>query len=295
MPPPNLAFCKPMTDQPQPPQTPETPPEPRPAFSDFGANQPIERMSRLAPVALGAALMAGGTGIFAMVSRTLFPALVTPVISLLGIFIASVALITITRSRGKIAGAGIALAGMGLCVVVSVLSLGLLMGAMSGAGRIAAAVNEAMAAAMDRDADELRFAMHHEAREKFDQEMLEDFARLVEGQVGGFVGSPDQVLRARSMWNRVLPAMERITETGLDQRVIPWPAEFENEAAVVLLILRSRAAMAAPYGQIMDIAVLTNDGFEIRLIGDRLPETPTPPEAEAEAESPTRPPLHTGG
>ena len=290
-----------MTDQ---PQQPDPRPDQRPdaAFSDFGAGHPEERMSRLAPLALGAALMAGGTGIFAIASKTLFPALITPVISLLGIFIASVALITITRSRGKIAGAGIALAGMGLCVVVSVLSMGLLLGAMSGAGRIGAAVNEAMAAAMDRNADELRYAMHHEARDRFDQQMLDDFARLVEGQVGGFVGSPDQVLRARSLWNRVLPAMERITDSGLDQRVIPWPAEFENDAAVVLLILRSRAAMAAPYGQIMDIAVLTNDGFEVRLIGDREPEAPESqedPEAAADPETesgpPPRPPLHTGG
>ncbi|TVS08846.1 MAG: hypothetical protein EA423_00740 [Phycisphaerales bacterium] len=285
-----------MTDQ---PQQPNDQPDQRPdaAFSDFGAGHPEERMSRLAPLALGAALMAGGTGIFAIASKTLFPALITPVISLLGIFIASIALITITRSRGRIAGAGIALAGMGLCVVVSVLSMGLLLGAMSGAGRIGAAVNEAMAAAMDRNADELRYAMHHEARERFDQQMLDDFARLVEGQVGGFVGSPDQVLRARSLWNRVLPAMERITDSGLDQRVIPWPAEFENDAAVVLLILRSRAAMAAPYGQIVDIAVLTNEGFEVRLIGDREPEAPEAPEAEPEAETgpPPRPPLHTGG
>ncbi|MCC5787550.1 MAG: hypothetical protein JJU33_12720 [Phycisphaerales bacterium] len=285
-----------MTDQPQQPND-QPDQRPDPAFSDFGAGHPEERMSRLAPLALGAALMAGGTGIFAIVSKTLFPALITPVISLLGIFIASIALITITRSRGRIAGAGIALAGMGLCVVVSVLSMGLLMGAMSGAGRIGAAVNEAMAAAMDRDADELRYSMHHEARDQFDQQMLDDFAQMVEGQVGGFVGAPDQVIRARSLWNRVLPAMERITETGLDQRVIPWPAEFENDAAVVLLILRSRAAMAAPYGQIVDIAVLTNDGFEVRLIGEREPEAPEAPEAEAEAETgpPPRPPLHTGG
>ena len=290
-----------MTDQ---PQQPDPRPDQRPdaAFSDFGAGHPEERMSRLAPLALGAALMAGGTGIFAIASKTLFPALITPVISLLGIFIASIALITITRSRGRIAGAGIALAGMGLCVVVSVLSMGLLLGAMSGAGRIGAAVNEAMAAAMDRNADELRYAMHHEARDRFDQQMLDDFARLVEGQVGGFVGSPDQVLRARSLWNRVLPAMERITDSGLDQRVIPWPAEFENDAAVVLLILRSRAAMAAPYGQIMDIAVLTNEGFEVRLIGEREPEAPesqedpeAAPDPDAESGPPPRPPLHTGG
>lgn len=231
-----------------------------------------------------------------------------PGLGLLGAILGIAALFSISRSQGAVRGNGMAVTGIIVGLLVSVIWIGIgIAGAQFNAvfGRQFVAPVATLVQAMDR-------ADYATARKSFEpaldaavtDEQIAAFTTAYQAELGSYKGSPQSFGEMIRAYMQVGPAMQNAQ--GPNQ--IPVPIEFTKGMSVVLIEINPQQGQPPPGGtwipRATNIGVLTPAGKQIWLVpqlgsGTAGPDTPGAPGAPTgEGDSPAgedEPPADGGG
>jgi hypothetical protein len=227
-----------------------------------------------------------------------------PGLGLLGAIMGIAALFSISRSQGAVRGNGMAVTGIIIGLVVTVIWLGILIaGAQFNAvfGRQFVAPVATLVQAMDR-------GDHATARKSFEpaldaavtDEQIAAFTAAYQAELGSYKNSPQSLWEMIMAYAQVGPAMQNFQGGG---NQIPVPIEFDKGMSVVIIEVDPSKGQPPPGGtwvpRAANLGVLTPAGKEIWLIpapgAPPSPSTPDAPDATEAPEGEGEPPADGGG
>ncbi|MCC6970917.1 MAG: DUF4190 domain-containing protein [Phycisphaerales bacterium] len=220
------------------------------------------------------------------------------------------ALIGIKGSRGRVGGTGLAIAGLIVGLLFTMIWVGLAIGAtkmMQGfTSQFTGPMNQSIVALDTGDASRVRGMLTPEANAAITDQHINDFRAAYQAELGSFKGVPTDMIEFFSAYGTVAPMMQNLQGR---QNLMPVPGNFDKGAALLVLVMdNTRQPTQGPDGNInfpiSNIVIYTASGkkFSIAPFADGLnsgapsdPALPPPPEtpaapADAPAEKPADPP-----
>ncbi len=214
-----------------------------------------------------------------------------PGLGLLGSLMGVIALIGISGSRGRVGGKGLAISGIILGLLVSVIWVGLMIGIGSMGKGMDQMVSPVFRHVEADEFDEARLLLAPPGANATDAELIA-FRSAYHDAVGSYVGVPTSIggLIGAYMDPNVGPLIQNYSGSG---GVIPAPGEFGSGLALVVLEFDQQNPGSGPSGPLyIDIVIVESDGSEIRLSdyagGVTLPDPDAgqaPPSGETEPEA----------
>lgn len=212
-----------------------------------------------------------------------------PFFGIIAVFFGVMALFGIKASRGRVSGTGLAVTGIVLGIVFSLLWGGCV--GMVGFGgnmmikQVAPAVGTIITSAQSGDIDAVKSGLSSSAATRVTPEGLEAFRSAVESELGAYKGAPDSLGELIEQWGELFGAMGSSGNSnpmGNYSNAMPIPFEFEKGWALVIVPVDQTAGPSnAGVIPVQNVIILTRSGGEIVLVpyGTSLPSptTPTPP------------------
>ncbi len=208
-----------------------------------------------------------------------------PFFGILAVFLGVIALFGIKASRGRVSGTGLAVTGIILGIVFS-----LIWGGCVGAGgfvlnmmtkQVAPAVGTMLTAAEANDVDAVRAGLSSSAAARVTPEAVAAFNDAVSAELGAYKRGPDSLGELIEQYGAVFGAMGQggnANPMGNYSNAMPIPMQFEKGWAMAIIPINQQGGTAGG-GQIPidNIIILTSSGAEIVLVpyGTTLP-APTP-------------------
>lgn len=234
-----------------------------------------------------------------------------PVFGILAIFLGVFALFGIKASRGRVSGTGLAVTGIILGVVMT-----LVWGTCIGGGafiadmmtkQVAPSTGAVISAAQSDNIEGVKAGLSSSAQARITPEAVAAFNAALTTEMGAFKRTPDSIREMFQKWTDVFGA---IGQSGGGaggnpmqgyNNAMPIPIEFENGWAMAIVVIDQSGGPSGTPGAlpIENIVMLTPSGAEIVLIptGTILPSTPAPapdsptPDApEGDGAAPSEPP-----
>lgn len=248
------------------------------------------------PYDLPEAVVPERTSVLAVLSLVLGIVCV-PFFGILAVFLGVVALFGIKASRGRVSGTGLAITGIVLGIIFS-----LIWGGCVGAGgfvvnmmtkQVAPAVGTMLTAAEADDVDAVRAGLSPSAASRLTPEAVSAFHAAVDAELGAYKRSPDSLGEMIEQYGAVFGAMGQSGNSnpmGNYNNAMPIPMQFEKGWAMAIIPINQQGnASGGNQIPIDNIIILTASGAEIVLIpyGTTLP-TPAPslPDPDAPDETP---------
>jgi hypothetical protein len=211
-----------------------------------------------------------------------------PFFGIIAVFFGVMALFGIKASRGRVSGTGLAVTGIVLGIVFSLLWGGCV--GMVGFGgnmmikQVAPAVGTIITSAQAGDIDAVKSGLSSSSASRVTPEGLEAFRSAVESELGAYKGAPDSLGELIEQWGELFGAMGSSGNSnpmGNYSNAMPIPFEFEKGWALVIVPVDQTAGpSSAGVIPVQNVIILTPSGGEIVLVpyGTTLPApTPVPP------------------
>lgn len=185
---------------------------------------------------VGVGVLPQRTSILAILSLVCALICIIPGLGVLGVIFGVSALIGISGSRGRVAGTGLAAAGIVLGLLFTMAQVGIFYGATKAAGMFFTSFTAPTAAAIkDLDAgsnDQFRAFLSPEANAAVTDADLAKFRDGYQAAAGKFVSVPDN-------WSKLIKAYSSVGQSMQNMRggnnVIPLPIEFDKGYAIVVI------------------------------------------------------------
>lgn len=211
-----------------------------------------------------------------------------PLFGIVAVFLGVMALFGIKASRGRVSGSGLAVTGIILGVVFSLLWGGCL--GMLGFGgnmmikQVAPAVGTIITSAQAGDIDAVKSGLSPSAASRVTPEGVEAFRVAMESELGAYKSAPGSFGELLEQWGNLFGAMGSSGNSnpmGNYSNAMPIPMEFEKGWALVIIPIDQQGGTPGSATIPVDnVIVLTPNGGEIVLVpyGTTLPApTPVPP------------------
>lgn len=210
------------------------------------------------------------TSILAILSLVCSLVCVIPFLGLLGAILGIAAMFGISRSQGMLRGNGMAVTGIvvGLLVTVIWLGIGIGMAQFNGAlgKRFIAPVSSVVQALEASDFKTARGSFDKSLNAAVTDEQMTAFVAAYQAELGHFRSMPQSLMEMFTAYSQVGPTMQ--TYQG-GKGEIPLPATFDKGPAILLIEIPSNQAQPPKSGTWMpsltNIGVLTPGGKEIWL------------------------------
>ncbi len=227
-----------------------------------------------------------------------------PLLPLLGVICAIAGLIAINRSRGRLAGTGMAIAGLILGLLFTALQGAITLGvaqAMSVVSRELVEPSGALAQAIDTgDGAKVRDMLVPSSQPLVGDDVIKTFADAYRPELGAFKSVPQgwELAKAYMNLSAQFQAMQNMQGVRGRNDLLPVPAVFENGAGLYLLSFDQQAAAKAPTGakfHFKNVTLILPSGKVINMIDPAnipvqtitapapgAPGVPPPPETPVE-------------
>lgn len=233
------------------------------------------------------------TSVLAILSLVCSLVCVIPFLGLLGAILGIAAMFGISRSQGMLRGNGMAVTGIvvGLLVTVIWLGIGIGLAQFNGAlgKRFMVPVSSVVHALEADDFKTARGCFDKSLNAAVTDEQMTAFVASYQVELGHFKSMPQSLMEVLTAYSQV-PAMQNY-QGGKGE--IPLPANFDKGPAVILIELPTNQGQAPQSGTWMppltNIGVLTPSGKEIwlqPLRGTPLPPAPAPAPAPGDGQTP---------
>ncbi len=170
-----------------------------------------------------------------------------PGLGVLGAIFGIAALLFIGGSGGRLSGRGLAIAGIILGLLFTMVQVGLAVGAMSIANTFGSAMvqpSEALVRHIDnREYDQVRAALSGDASTKLTNADIDAFRSAYADSLGGFVSGPKGILDLIQQFSTMGQEMQQMQGRG---DMIPLPMTFDKGRAVVGLVVDANASKPGP-------------------------------------------------
>lgn len=258
----------------------------QPRFGDFGAKPTAapETSTRLSLLALFSII----TGLLSLV------ACCVPVVGLVPIALGTGALFGIQRSRGRVAGRGLAFTGLFTGVLAMIVSTGLWLGASSVGGRIGPVYSQAF----DPDPAVVRTILTSSAAAEVTDERIAEFQVALAAEHPGKVEIPKGLFPLWMSFGKAGgdPAAYQKLRSPEEGLVFPFPAEADGQWFYAICLMSPAEKLGSGLLGLADVGFEAADGSIVWLVGEPTPPAPdsqSPPAPGAD-ESPSAPPTDSG-
>jgi len=251
-------------------------------FSDFGPGDEVIAPERTSLLAVGSLI----------VSIISLVACCVPGPGVLGVVMGVAALPGISRSHGRVGGKGMAITGIVIGLIATLLSVLLWLGGSMGWSQVASRFD----GVFDPDPAVTRAMMARSFTNAFTDEDHALFLAEVESEWGAFRGVDRSLASALGRYFGEGQSLQVITNAppSYQSRMWPMPADFDNGRTFVIAIMVQ--GQTAPDGlpALENFGVVSRDGSRIIWLIDPVttpttpttpPTAPTPPPADAPADS----------
>jgi hypothetical protein len=222
-----------------------------------------------------------------------------PGLSLVGVLLAIIALITISGSNGRTGGRGLAIAALVIGLVVSALWGAIALG-ISQVGRLTATqytgpIAQVMTTIETKDYAKARNAFTAPAAARLTDADFDRFIAAYQAELGSFKGGPDGFLDLMQSLGSVGQQMQQFqNKPGQQTGVIPFPGKFDKGIAVIALQIdtnNSTAGSALPNFPVANIMIILPSGTKVVLYDPQAAGalTPVPAGSAAPAVDPAQP------
>lgn len=190
-----------------------------------------------------------------------------PGLSVLGVLFGGLALLGIAMSGGKVKGAGLAIAGLIIGIVLSVMWVLAVIGVVQLSGMFNHMVDPALKALEARDRDAVRSAFITGAHGSLDADRVEEFGALMEQEYGTYERMPDGLGELISEFGTIFSDQAVGTATQAAQAkygqngVFPMPAKFDSGWQAVMIYMDSTGTgqnQGMPL--LRDLGIIRSDG-----------------------------------
>ncbi|MFI4897651.1 MAG: DUF4190 domain-containing protein [Phycisphaerales bacterium JB059] len=229
---------------------------------------------------------AGAADVFPEAERTSVMAILSlvcsiicciPGLGILGALLGVFAMIGIGGSRGRVGGKGLAIAGIIIGLLVTVLWVGVFIGGRKAFGAYMSLVGPVMQDIEASDFDAARSSFDADLSTVSD-EAIAGFRGAYQAELGSFQRVPDSWMELFSMFAdpEVGPNMQKFQGRN---DLIPAPGVFDQGNALVLMIFDPTSQTGGP-PRFSDVVVITADGTEIRLTDFQAGVAPAQPDTD---------------
>jgi len=187
------------------------------------------------------------------------------------------ALIGIKGSRGRVGGTGLAIAGLIVGLLFTMIWVGIAIGANKIMQEVTGQVtqmNQALVAMDSGDNSKLRAVLVPEVGQTVTDQQISDFRSAYQAELGSFKGVPTDMIEFFSAYGTVAPMMQNLQGR---QNLMPVPGNFDKGAALLVLVMdNTRQPTQGPDGNfnfpINNIVIYTASGkkFSIAPFADGL-------------------------
>lgn len=208
------------------------------------------------------------TSVLAILSLVLSLICFLPLLGVLGILFGVFALVGIGSSGGRVKGTGLAIAGIVIGLIVSVLWTGAGFAINSGLQqfpKFAAVMTEVENGSLDT----ARSYMTPSSRALATDEAFEAFRAAYQAELGSFQSAPSGAIELFEAYAEIGPAMQTINQgTPYQGQLIPIPGRFDNGNGLVILVFDAAAQQTGPtQGPLnRNLGVMTTSGTTFWLI-----------------------------
>lgn len=196
------------------------------------------------------------------------------------------AVIFISQSRGRLGGLGLAITGIVLGLVFTLVQILIVVGASNAlnvfTGRIIGPADAMVKSALTGDHTGGRTLLTKRASDGITNAQLDDFAQRVTAELGAYQGTPKSILEFFAGYGEVGPLLQPFQ--GGQNEFIPFPAKFDKGTALIVLQVDPRAMQSGNAGgganvqfPVVNFAVVTGTPQNIKQIwlippeeGDKL-------------------------
>jgi len=220
------------------------------------------------------------------------------------------ALIGIRGSRGRVGGTGLAIAGLIVGLLFTMVWIGIVVGAnalmQEVAGKVVAPVNQAIIAMDAGDSSKLRETLTPDVNKAVTDQQIADFRSAYQAELGSCKGMPTQVW---DFFSAYMPLKAQMQPLQGRNDMIPLPVNFDKGPALVVLWINAPGGTVhvGPKGEeklpIKNVTIYTTTGKEFSLLpleSTLVPKVadpalpPTPDAPAAPADKPADPPSKQG-
>jgi hypothetical protein len=205
------------------------------------------------------------TSIMAILSLVFSLICCIPGLGAIGAIFGGVSLVSISRSRGRITGTGLAVTGIVIGLLVSIIWIGSFAALGAGMGAVFSGADDVMSAVENDNPAALRAALQPSATVT-DAE-IDAFRAAYQAEYGGYTGMPTGLLGQIEGWLSHGPAVQ--TAMNRAQGVFPPPnspfplsANFDQGSALLIMVMQGGSQSNAP----SNVGVVAKDGSIIWLI-----------------------------
>lgn len=216
--------------------------------------------------------MGYGTGVPARTSAMAVLSLVCslvcciPGLSVLGVLFGGLALLAIAMSGGRVKGVGLAIAGLIVGIVISVVWVMMLVGATQAAGMMNQMVDPALKAIDARDRDAVHTTFVASAHPTLDETRINDFRAFVASEYGTYERMPDGIGELVGEFITIMsdpqvgPATNAAQAKYGQSGVFPMPAKFDTGWQAIMVYMDSTSANSTGMPLLRDLGVVKSDG-----------------------------------
>lgn len=194
-----------------------------------------------------------------------------PVIGLLGVLFGVPALFSISASRGRKRGTGLAVTGVVLGLIGAAIGTAMIFGISRGAAWMAGQA-EVMAHVEAQDVQKVQAEFSPAAQGDVTAERIAEFRDAYNAEVGAYQGVPQGLWEFAQLYAGIgQQAGQRMGDLGgIYEAAVPIAAEFDQQPAVVVVALDPNTGT-----DLLNVGVLLPDGNLIWLLP--APQAQTPP------------------
>jgi hypothetical protein len=229
------------------------------------------------------------TSVLAILSLVCSLVCIVPGLGLLGAILGISALFSISRSQGAVKGSGLAAAGIAIGLLLTVIWVGIGIGAAQFNGalgkRFIAPVAGVVSSMEAGDFKTARTSFDKSLDASVTDEQIAAFVSAYQAELGHFKSMPQSLLEMITAYSQVGPAMKNY-QGGPGE--IPLPGNFDKGPAIVLIEVPTNQQQNPPTAgtwvpDLSNVGVLTPTGKKIwlRTPTPPAPSTPEPPPGEA--------------
>jgi len=172
----------------------------------------------------------------------------------------------IKMSGGRVGGIGLAIAGIVIGAIITVGQVGVALGFFGGLQEMRSQIDEVMLAAESGDAPAVRAFLVPPADAELTDADVERFRSEFGSLMGGYIGVPSGLELFRA-YQTLGSAMQPGGAWMSSNNEIPFPAEFDNGVAMIILSVDQTGAPPPPDKALplLNIRVVTMSGDEVSL------------------------------
>jgi len=209
-----------------------------------------------------------------------------PGVGLLGTLFGGAALVRISGSRGRLAGRGMALVGLILGVLGTVLWVALTLGLMASLNGLRV-YGDTYADLQSKNHGAVRAMLDPATSNALTDEQLDAFAAKTQSAWGGYAGLPKGMGEWFSSYmkigQQIEPALAKVPVGR--ERKIPLPLKFANGGTLGIFVINPTGTGPTGAARIEDMAFMDKNGQPIWLLGSLAGQAPAAPQSPTTAPS----------